>query len=263
MKKLIILALTQFCIFAGPVAIGNIPVSQSTGFSANPVTIDNTPGGPHDYLSKATDLTGIADGTTFIISAWFKRTVTATEEHIVSLGSAGDGFHLYINSSDEIVVDGYDSAAVLKLRVKSNVTVTDTSWHHIMVSLNLADTGQRHLYLDGTDRFSSVTYDTAATLEFTQGTAAICSRGDSFGTFTGCVAEIFFHTSYLDLSTAPNRAKFYNSGQPVNLGSDGSTPLSTQPLLYLKNAFGTFANNAGSGGNFTVNGTLTACGTLP
>ena len=59
---------------------------------------------------------------------------------------------------------------------------------------------------------------------------------------------------FVDLST--DLDKFYNSGKPVDLGSDGSLPTGNQPFLYLKNPFGTFQNNLGSLGNFTVVGAL-------
>ena len=59
--------------------------------------------------------------------------------------------------------------------------------------------------------------------------------------------------------TASNRLKFLTaSGEPADLGADGSTPTGTQPLIYLANATATFQNNLGSGGNFTENGALTA-----
>jgi len=52
-------------------------------------------------------------------------------------------------------------------------------------------------------------------------------------------------------------------GKPVSLGSDGSTPTGTAPTVYLKNPFGTFQNNLGGGGNFTVTGTLADDASIP
>ncbi len=234
----------------------------SSGFAANPVTFDNTPGSPHDYLSRASDLSGSADSKVGLFSIWFKRTVTATEEYFFGAGSTGDGFHVYFNNSDELVVEGYNSSGTQIMRIKTDTTVTDTSWHHFAASWNLANTGQRHIYLDGVSHFTSVTY-TDDTIEYTQGTWAVCSRGDSFGTFTGCVAMPFFANEYFDLSVAGNLDNLYNAGAPVDPGANGSSVTGTQPLVYLNNTLSTFHQNLGSGGDFTVNGTITTCGTLP
>ncbi len=77
--------------------------------------------------------------------------------------------------------------------------------------------------------------------------------------FHGDIAELYWTNEYIDLSSASNRLKFLTaSGEPANLGADGSTPTGTQPLIYLANATATFQNNLGSGGNFTENGALTA-----
>ena len=79
-----------------------------------------------------------------------------------------------------------------------------------------------------------------------------------------CLSEFWVSNEYIDLSVEANRRKFIDSsGKPVDLGSDGSTPTGTAPLIYLPNPSGTFENNAGTGGNFTVTGALTACADSP
>jgi len=73
----------------------------------------------------------------------------------------------------------------------------------------------------------------------------------------------------LDLDTVSNRRLFNDGsgggagGKPVNLGSDGSTPTGNQPIIYLNGDETNFQINAGSGGNLTVTGALTACSDGP
>lgn len=234
-----------------PFFFGLQGVPAASGYSPNAVTFDSS-----DYLSRASDLVGSADGVQGLFSVWFKRTVSATEEHIYSRGASGDGFHVYFNSSDELVVDAYDVSAVLVMRIKTDTTVTDTNWHHIVLSFDLSNTSKRHIYLDGVSHFTSVVYNTAGTIEYTQGSATVCSRGDSFGRFAGQIMELYFHPTYLDLSVSSNLDKFRAAGAPADLAT--TQPSGGTPILYLKNAFGTFHQNAGSGGDFTVNGTLSA-----
>lgn len=67
--------------------------------------------------------------------------------------------------------------------------------------------------------------------------------------------------SYLDMSVTANRRKFRSAtGKAVSLGSDGSTPTGTVPLVYLHLDDGesavNFATNRTGKGNFTVVGAL-------
>jgi hypothetical protein len=75
------------------------------------------------------------------------------------------------------------------------------------------------------------------------------------------MAEIWFNDTFFNISTQSNRRKFITAEKlPVDLGDDGSTPISAVPLIYLKAGDEV---NSGDGGNFTVNGALTACADSP
>jgi hypothetical protein len=53
------------------------------------------------------------------------------------------------------------------------------------------------------------------------------------------------------------------SSAPVSLGSDGSTPSGSQPIVYYKSPFASLVN-LGSGGDFSVTaGTLAAGSAIP
>ena len=82
------------------------------------------------------------------------------------------------------------------------------------------------------------------------------------------MAEFWLDDSFIDFSNATNRQKFYSSGgDAVDLGSDGSTPTGSAPLVYLHLDSGetgnNFASNAGTGGDLSVTaGALTNAGGL-
>jgi len=79
------------------------------------------------------------------------------------------------------------------------------------------------------------------------------------------IADLYLNTATsLDLSSTANRRKFISAeDKPVDLGSDGSTPTGTAPLIFLSNPTATWQNNLGSGGNFNENGALTDAGDSP
>jgi len=53
---------------------------------------------------------------------------------------------------------------------------------------------------------------------------------------------------------------FTGAIKPVDLGSDGSTPTGTAPIMYFsrRNGASTWGDNKGSGGTFTQSGTFLA-----
>lgn len=68
--------------------------------------------------------------------------------------------------------------------------------------------------------------------------------------FTGELAEVWFTDSKIDLSSSTNRQKFYSAtGYPVDLGSDGSTPTGSQPVVYFSGDASDFQIQRGSHDN--------------
>jgi len=140
--------------------------------------------------------------------------------------------------------DGYDSSS------------RNTGWNHFLCSGNLA-TSTFHMFVNG----SSV-LDAGATvvvndnIDFT-GLFHVGRIGSDSTAFYGEMAEFWLDDSFIDFSSSTNREKFYSSGgAAVDLGSDGSTPTGSAPLVYLHLDSGetgnNFASNAGTGGDLTV-----------
>ena len=84
------------------------------------------------------------------------------------------------------------------------------------------------------------------------------------------MAELYVNLEeYLDLSNPANVEKFRNpeNGKPRFLGLDGSVPTGTAPIIYLKvstaGVASSFATNLGTGGDFSIFGTLSIADTDP
>lgn len=99
-------------------------------------------------------------------------------------------------------------------------------------------------------------------MDFTLGDWIIGAIGDSTLKFNGCLAELWFDTTWMDLTVTANRRKFRSAaGQPVFLGTQGQIPTGSQPLIYCSLptkglSVASFATNRGSGGGFTITGAL-------
>ena len=219
--------------------------------------------GSNDNLSRGANLTGLSNGKVFTCSFFFRITNTGSSNlRIMNSESSGGQFVIARGGSSadkKFHFRGFNSSGSEICSVNCNKIFEDSAqWHHIMCSVDLANSAA-HLYVDGLDDKASSPTLTNDTIDWTNGDWFIGSDENGNNKFHGDIAELYWTNEFLDLSSASNRLKFLTaSGEPANLGSDGSTPTGTQPIIYLKNAFGTFQNNLGSGGNFSVGGALTA-----
>ena len=212
--------------------------------------------GSNDYLTRGGAMTGMSDGTACTFSCFVRKTGGDGSAQRIFIDDQGH-INFGLGSSNKVEIALHTSGASELSDVHSSNTITaDGVWHHIMFSSNTS-TDAHNLYIDGVD-VQDKQNSTTGTVDFTRTDYAVGAATNGGSKFNGEIAELYFTTEFVDLSTATNRLKFLAAdGKPANLGADGSTPTGTQPLLYLANPFGTFQNNLGSGGNFTENGELT------
>lgn len=235
-------------------SIGNI---TGGSYTANAVHFDGS-----STLSRTADLTGLADSKVGTISFWFKSPNGGGE--ILRIGNnsgATTGLFVYL-SSGKIYIGGDTSGGVVTLNANTANTYNDSSWHHCLASWDLS-AGTIQLYIDNV---SDVTIVKNLNNNISYGGGAIWPQigGGGVGNYTGDLSEIWFTTTHLDLSSSTNRLKFRDSnGFPISLGSDGSTPTGTAPIVYMKSAASSAGTNSGSGGDFTASGTLTMATTSP
>ena len=83
----------------------------------------------------------------------------------------------------------------------------------------------------------------------------ICAELSGVGAFGGL--------DRVDFSSEANRLKFRDAfGNPVSLGTDGSTPTGTAPAIYMRFDPASQGTNSGTGGAFTKTGTINDGGQL-
>ena len=228
--------------------------------------------GTNDYMTRGAGLDGAADSKSGIISCWARIDGGDASTLIIldAIIGATIPFRLRRLNTNLIVITGENAAGTDILELTTVATYTSSAtWLHILSSWNLAVPGASHLYINDVSDKSATTF-TDDTIDYTHtdwGIGATPSTGG--GKWNGCLAELYFAPGqYLDFSLAYNRRKFIStSGKPVYLGADGSVPTGTAPIVYQRVADGaavaTFATNLGTGGNFSITGTLDLGSTNP
>lgn len=217
--------------------------------------------GTNDYMLRGADLTGSADSKIYSGAGWYKRNATGVAGFMYR--NTGNKTRIDVNAGDRLVITARASSGGDILLIRSSAHA-DTNWHHFMFSVDLVDTGKRHLYLDNVDELDVVTY-TDATIDFTRADHAIGALTSGGSKFNGCLADLWIEQGvFIDLSSAANRAKFVTTGvKLVDLGANGETPTGASPIMFFKGASGSFNTNLGTGGNFSVTGALTDCADDP
>lgn len=245
----------------GATDIGRAMLGSTQIFYKNKVFLSEFDG-TNDYLSRA-DLTGNADSKVFTISVWFSCADTFGTSGMGIYGNTNNRIYAEVNASGFVNIRGRDAAGNAAFDVLSTITVDDGQIHHLMASFNGA-TGAAHLYIDGVDALGSTSTGNYS-VDYTE-TAHYVGSLFASGKLNGKIGQLYINTTsasaYIDLSSPTNRLKFWNSG-PVNLGANGELPTGSSPIIFLNNPYTTFQTNLGTGGNFTVTGTLGDGGTEP
>ena len=254
--------------------------------SSFPATLLNRPLGNTFYSPNASYFDGINDivsnlsltgtpatptGQTF--SMWFKPDVQDQITGIFQFKPTGlsdpssySAFSLQMNavggSGVQYSATSYNNTpAAIWDDFQQSAFYPFSVWHHILVSMNVS-TQTGYLYVNDN---LEVTGSLSALSLTTTGMADDCYVGGAFNFasfFTlapGSFSDVWFDSSYIDLSVTANRRKFITADKrPVFLGVNGQLPTGSQPTIYLKNPFNTFGTNFGTCGNFTISGALTA-----
>ncbi len=236
------------------------------GYTTNAVDFN----GSADYLSKAADLTGNADGSRGILSVWF-RLDGGNGADMAFMHNTGDKVQVDRNSSNKLSIYFGDAGGTASFRMDSSTSYTSgATWRHLLASWDLnysAGNKLKHLYVNDVSDLGTVSDSSAAfNADYTRTSWTIGRYTDaSLWFFNGCIAEFYFAPNqFLDFSNSANRRKFISAtGKPVYPGATGSLPTGTAPLIYLPNPAATVGTNAGTGGNFTINGSPATASSTP
>ena len=228
------------------------------GYSAKGVTFD----GSNDYLSLGSSPTGLSDQAVGLLSFWINGANASANAYLFFGGSIRFRV-LFTAAADDVYVLGDNTSGTNILGMNTSVAVLDSSWHHVLAAWDTSTSANCKIYVDGVDR-TTLTTRTSGNIDYTFGSFYCGASNTGSFKLNADVAEVWFsHNQWLDITSSANRAKFASSGRPVTLGSDGSRPTGTAPIIYFKGPASNWGTNAGTGGNFTVNGAFTDAATKP
>lgn len=237
------------------------PAAGGGGYTPNAINFYNN-GIGNNYLSKSDSYTGISDGSTGSISFWVKFTgaVPVGGDNIQLIGPNYFNCRVGGDNPGDIFFDLASAGFTNVFSVFSNSTVFAVgSWYNVLAAWNTNFTNGNKifkLYINNTlIPISSSDGNPAFTISYS-GIRQIVPNSSHNNNIK--MSEIWFAPNqFIDFAVSANRAKFYSSGSPISLGSTGAIPTGSPPILYLKNAAASAGINSGTGGNFTINGTIT------
>jgi hypothetical protein len=237
---------------------GNSVAPGGGAYTAVAVNFDGT----NDWLTRDAQFASVADGKTGLLSLWFNK--LGGDGALCQLFGTTVRFGLRFWTTNGLDLVGANAAGSSILQLRTTPTyLAGSGWKHVLASWDLnATTGQ--LYVNDATPALSVNTRTNDLIDYTNTDWSVGALPAGTSKYTGDLAEVFFHNTFLDLSVTANRRLFVSpTGKPVNLGANGSTPLGVQPVLYLANPLATWHTNLGSGAGLTLHGALTSASTNP
>lgn len=229
-------------------------------YGASSVVFDGT----NDYLTRTTDLTGNADSKKMIFSTWYKSASSLFPSSYFYSSGSPDAKNYIQLSGGRLYAEFFNSSGATVIRLAATTQISDTDWHHYAFSFDVG-AGIAKILIDGVEDTPYLNVQTNDTIDFTKDRHVIGASytGGYIDYISASVAETYINFGeYLDISTAGNIGKLIRNDRPSFLGADGSALTGTAPIIYLNGATSAFPTNKGTGGNFTLAGTLTA-GTAP
>lgn len=269
-RALIALTVATLCIGAMSPRAGVIAggMRASSSYSAGSAAFDGT-----DWMERDAGWTGAADGTEGIFSGWINYTGGNAVAQVFVNCNTGR-LSIEKRSSNTIRITLRNTSGTVVIQIDQNTsafgTITSsTGWVHVLASWkNTSSGGRAQLYLNDT---SCATLTTAllndANIDYTDVDWSVGANVGGTAPASAKIGEVYLNlATSLDLSVESNRRKFRSAGgAPVSLGSDGSTPTGSAPILYLKGVYSSFTTNSGTGGDMVLKGggALTDGGSIP
>lgn len=224
--------------------------------------------GTNDRMARGGALTGVAASNKGTFSCLLRLGGgDGVSQFLITTGGAATArFLVQRTSGNKIQVFGADSTLVTLLNMQTVNSYTATGeWIRITASWDLSVAGRHHLLINGVSDKSVTTFvdgnidyvDNASGPDFGVGG----NHTGTSGRLNGELAEVYFNPGvYIDLSVAANDLKFGKGNRATPLGQQGTLPTGASPAIYLHleefQGGATFAINRGTGGNFTITGSL-------
>jgi len=233
-----------------------IAATSGTGEDAiEPVGIDFN--GVNTFLSRSSDLTNNATGKEFTISFW------------IYLAEA-DNFQAYSNDGLKLAVYGNKDQLIMIARNSSNNNVFAAqiasnafrlnTFFHVVISVDLTNTSNRYVFINDENKTSTVTWQVYSndTIDFTNANHAIgANTANAYYRGHYRLAGVYLDYTYRNLTTTSNRRLFIDAdGLYVTPPTSG---IISVPMDDASNP----GRNDGTGGDFTLNGTIAQSGRGP
>jgi len=216
--------------------------------------------GTNDYL-LANSLTGATESKTFTFSAWVWTDTNDATDYILSNWDGANGdFYVFILNTGEVSFVARNTSNTIILQGTSSVALPLRTWSNLQISIDLASTSNRYVAINDVID-SSVTWSTYSnqTIDFTASSWNISQTGAGGSRFEGRLSNVFLDYTYRDLSITANRRLFVTADL-----KPAANQAALNPILYLPMSDPTtVGTNAGTGGNFTLTGTVARSGRGP
>jgi len=215
-----------------------------------PVTFDGT----NDYLN-ASSITGLADGKAFTVAFKFTPGSTGIFTTVFDLGGTNRFLEVGIRSTNALRIRAENAAGTTIFQKDYSGGFNNAGGERtVLFSVNLA-TSVANLYVDGVDQIGTPATITNDTIDMTH-TGNEIGAANATEKLNASISYFVFDDSFIDLTNSSVRNAF---ASPSALGSDGSGPFGFSPLVcyYSTTDVSEWNTNKGTGGNLTVNGTLT------
>lgn len=211
------------------------------------------------YLSR-TSLTGAADSKTFTLAIALKYTRSSVNEPFaIASSNTTSCVRTYCETGGKFSFQAYNSSDTRILLWESqNGVLPLNEWAIVLFSVNLASS-TAHFYVDGVS--VSTTADTL-TNDFIDlsniNKVTVGADTDGTDVFDDALSLCYFSTDYHDFSQEENRFKFVDQlGYPRDLSQQIADGVISDPLIYTPfTATADLGANAGTGGDFTISGTV-------
>lgn len=228
--------------------------------------------GTNDWLKIGTDMASNADGTQGICSLWINYT-SGTAVRRVFYGNGGGNVVIERTAAGKFQATLRNAAGTSSLVFTGSTTYgiggvipMPNNFRHVIFAWDTnfsAGNKKCAIYFDGVaETLTKTDASPAFTIKYTDTTHGVGSDAAGANKWAGSIGCFYFNNStYLDLSVASNLAKFrqdWGGNQfPAYMGSDGSVPTGSQPIMFFNNPFASFGTNLGYGGGYSVQGALT------
>jgi hypothetical protein len=215
--------------------------------------------GTNDFLRRTSDLIGNTNGKIVTISFWVWIPTGASQGIIYAGGYGGTYYGLNINfNGGYININGARETFGSGIFSWSTPLLPFNTWLHVVLSFDLSNTSLRSSYINDVQSGSFGSYSNF-NLFLAQATHYV-GRQDAPAYYARArISNLFIDYTYRDLTNVTNRRLFVTADL-----KPAANQQALNPILYLPMSDPTQPGlNQGTGGNFTLTGTVARSGRGP